>query len=94
MKKLLILLLTVVLLAGCGKGKPAKELVSEENAKGLVLTILQGATEKDIKKFTKDFDDGKYEYDVEVIYNNMEYEFEINAETGEIISWESEPARK
>ena len=94
MKKLLTLILAVVLLAGCGKGKPQKELVSEENAKGLVLTIVQGASEKDIKKFSKDFDDGKWHYDIEVVYNKMEYEFEINAETGEIISWESEPAGK
>ena len=30
------------------------------------------------------------EYEVEIVYNAMEYDFEIDAYSGNIISWDSE----
>ena len=36
-------------------------------------------------KIAYDCDDGKAEYEIEFIYNNAEYEYDINAVTGEII---------
>ena len=51
---------------------------------------MPGATDADIRKFKKDIDDGREEYEGEIIYKNTEYEFEIDAQTGEIIKWESE----
>ena len=33
-----------------------------------------------------DWDDGRAEYEVEIVYNYMEYDFEIDANTGSIIS--------
>lgn len=103
----LALVLVLLFVAGCGvndkalnnkeanpqaeKQASSTQLISEDNVKQMILTLVQGASEKDIRKFKKDFDDGKWEYDIEVVYNKMEYEFEINAETGEIISWDSEP---
>lgn len=123
--------LSVLILAGCGKGKPAPEkntatsqteqsaqtsqvkpgaekeapqegaekkekddIISEEAAKRLVFALLQGSTEKDIIKCEKDFDDGKWKYEIEIINNNLKYEFEIDAQTGVISSWESEPVGK
>ena len=35
-------------------------------------------------------DDGRLIYEGDIRYDGMEYEFEINAENGKIISWESE----
>ncbi|MBQ3022757.1 MAG: PepSY domain-containing protein [Clostridia bacterium] len=71
---------------------PEKEQqeISEENAKKFVLTLLEGASEKDIREFKKEYDDGKLVYDIKVVYNKMEYEFELDAHTGEIVSWDSE----
>lgn len=36
-------------------------------------------------KIAYDYDDGKAEYEIEFIYNNTEYEYDIDAVTGEII---------
>ena len=45
---------------------------------------------------TKDFsmhleqDDGRLIYEGKIVYEQMEYEFEIDAGTGDFISWEQE----
>lgn len=64
--------------------------ISEEDAKKAALSKVPGATDADIRKFKTDIDDGREEYEGEIIYKNTEYEFEIDAQTGEIIKWESE----
>ncbi len=66
------------------------EVITEERAKEIALEKVPGATDADIREFRKDFDDGREEYEGKIIYNNTEYEFEINAKTGEVITWESE----
>lgn len=68
----------------------APKLVPEENVKKMIFALLEGATDKDIRKMEKDLDDGKWKYEIEVIYKGLEYDFEIDAETGQILSWESE----
>lgn len=40
-----------------------------------------------------DFDDGKKIYDIEFIYNNQEYNYEIDATTGEIVSYDKDNIR-
>ena len=40
-----------------------------------------------------DFDDGKKIYDIEFIYNNQEYNYEIDATTGEIIGYDKDNIR-
>lgn len=37
-----------------------------------------------------DVDDGIQEYDVDFFYNGLEYEFEIHAKTGKVISFETD----
>lgn len=64
--------------------------ISEADAKKAALSKVPGATDADIRKFKKDIDDGREEYEGEIIYENTEYEFEIDAQTGGIIKWESE----
>ena len=51
---------------------------------------MPGATTSDIYKFKLDLDDGRYEYEGEIIYKGMEYEFTIDASSGKIVDWESE----
>lgn len=62
--------------------------ISEQKAKEIALARVPGATMNDIRKFKLDYDDGMRLYEGEIFYNFREYEFEINADTGEIVSWE------
>lgn len=64
--------------------------ITEDKAKEIALAKVPGATAENIREFKKEFDDGREEYDGKIIYNNTEYEFEIDAKTGEIINWEAE----
>ena len=41
-------------------------------------------------EFKQDYDDGRLIYEGKIIYNNREYEFEIDAATGAVLDWESE----
>ena len=66
--------------------------VSEAAAKKTALAQVPGATEANIIKFKLDMDDGRWEYEGEIVYNNMEYDFTIDANTGSIIEWDSESA--
>ena len=50
---------------------------------------VPGASEDDLY-LELDYDDGKLIYEGEILYDSYEYEFEINAETGEMESWEKE----
>ncbi len=72
------------------KNEGNENLKSEEEIKKIALSKVEGATEENIRKFHKDRDDGRWEYEVEIVLDKMEYEFEIDAETGEIISWDQE----
>lgn len=60
--------------------------ISLESAKEIALAQVSGATAGNIVKAEKDYDDGYTEYEIEILYNGYEYDFEISAETGEIIS--------
>lgn len=63
--------------------------VSIETAKQTALALVSGATENNIRIYT-DYDDGRMVYEGKIIYNAMEYEFEIDAATGNIIEWDVE----
>ena len=63
--------------------------VSIETAKQTALARVSGATESHIRIYT-DYDDGRMVYEGKIIYNAMEYEFEIDAATGNIIEWDAE----
>lgn len=66
--------------------------ITAEEAKTLALAQVPGATESDIIKFETDRDDGRIEYEGEILYSGMKYEFEIDAYSGTIRSWEAEKA--
>ncbi len=68
-----------------------KELTADE-AKAIALAKVPGATKDNIRDFEVDRDDGRLEYEGEIVYDGMEYEFEIDAYSGAIRSWEAEPA--
>lgn len=64
-------------------------LISEKKAKNIALGQVEGATESDLR-IHRDNDDGKDIYEGSIIYNETEYDFEIDAQTGDIIEWSSE----
>ena len=66
--------------------------ITAEEAKALALAQVPGAAESDIIEFKTDRDDGRIEYEGEILYSGMKYEFEIDAYSGTIRSWEAEKA--
>ena len=48
------------------------------------------ATANDILEFEVDHDDGRMEYEGKILYDGMEYEFEIDAYSGAIQEWDAE----
>ena len=59
--------------AGSGDG------ISVDEAKSIDLEKVKGASESDIVKVVRDTDDGREEYDVEIIYDGYEYDIELSA---------------
>lgn len=65
--------------------------ITAEQAKQLVLARVPGATAANFHEFETDYDDGRLRYEGELIYNGMEYEFEIDGYSGSFLEWSSEP---
>lgn len=65
--------------------------VSIDKAKEIALSHA-GLTSDQVtfKRTELDFDDGVQKYEVEFIYNNKEYSYEIDATTGKVISYEQD----
>lgn len=65
--------------------------VSMEDAMAIALERVPGASERDLRiKLEFDDDDGVYRYDGDIIYDQKEYDFEIDANTGTILEWSEE----
>lgn len=67
----------------------ADTAVSVDDVKKTVLENVPGATEDNLR-LKMDFDDGRYTYEGEIIYDNTKYEFEIDAQTGSMYEWQQE----
>ena len=63
--------------------------ITQEEAAKLALDRVSGSTEQDIR-IELDYDNGSYKYEGEIIYNQKEYEFEIDANTGTFLEWSEE----
>lgn len=59
------------------------------SAKQIALGRVSGATDNNIRIY-KEYDDGRFVYEGEIIYNATEYEFKIDASTGTVLEWEAE----
>ena len=70
----------------CGNGPGATAGIGLEKAKSIALGQVSGATASDITVAHCDYDDGHLEYDIEIVYNGNEYEFEIDGTSGTILS--------
>ena len=65
--------------------------ITADRAKEIALAQVPGATTANIREFETDYDDGRLEYEGTIVYNKMEYEFEIDGYSGAIRSWDVEP---
>lgn len=71
-----------------GGDTAAEPLISEDEAINTILGKVPGASKSDIVSFGREYDDGRWIYEGELRYNGLEYEFEIDAQTGNILEWE------
>ena len=68
------------------------DIITEADAKAIALRHA-GLTESEVS-FTKvelDYDDGAYEYDIEFVAGNTEYDYTVNAANGKIVDFDREP---
>ncbi len=63
-------------------------LLTADEAMEIALARVPGATRDHIREFELDHDDGRPEYEGEIRFNGVEYEFEINARNGNVFKWE------
>ncbi|MBC5689297.1 PepSY domain-containing protein [Mediterraneibacter sp. NSJ-55] len=63
--------------------------ISMEEAMQIALERVPGATARDVK-IELDFDDGQYKYEGDIIHEQREYDFEIDANTGTVLEWSEE----
>lgn len=75
--------------SGGNGGQTASDIISEDEAIAIVLERISGASANDVW-IQLDRDDGKVYYEGDVYYNNKEYEFEIDAATGQVTDWSEE----
>ena len=69
------------------------KFIGEEKAKEIALKKAE--TDAENVKFDRvelDYDDGLWQYEVDFRQSNIEYDIDINAESGEILSFEKEKA--
>ena len=63
--------------------------ISENEAKDIALKHAKLSNDKvTFDRIEYDVDNGLSKYDIDFYYNNKEYSYEINAQTGEILSYE------
>lgn len=64
--------------------------LSMEDASNLALKRVPGASAQDLKIELDYDDDGYYKYEGDIIFDQKEYEFEIDANTGDFLEWKEE----
>lgn len=71
-------------------GEITAQSITEAKVKEIVLAKVPGAKESDIRELKKERDDGIEKYEGKIYFEKQEYEFEIDARSGEILQWETE----
>ena len=65
-------------------------MITQEKAQEIALAKVPGAAADNVTKLKLDRDDGMQVYEVEIVYNQMEYDLEISAADGRILDFEGE----
>jgi peptidase propeptide and YPEB domain protein len=64
--------------------------ITLEKAKSIALAKVPGANNSHVRELHLNRENGRLVYEGEIFYNGQEYEFDINAATGEIVKWKAE----
>jgi len=59
----------------------------------IALDRVIGATTEHIYRFESDYENSRPIYEGEIHYEQQEYDFEIDAQSGAILEWDMEPIR-
>ncbi len=73
-----------------GGSSAEKDMISEDEAKELVVSKVSGTPKKEEVHLKLDVDDGRKVYEGSVVHQEIKYEFEIDAQSGEILEWEED----
>ena len=96
---LLVALLSLSLMAGCTLGnaesqqltQPPEGAITAKAAEEIAISHAQvNPTEVTRLRTEFDYENGVPEYDVEFYHDGWEYDYEIHAQTGEILFWDKE----
>ena len=71
-------------------GKPLTTIITREKAQEIALAKVPGANASHVVKCKTDTENGRPVYEVEIVYNTMEYDFEIDAATGTILEMDAD----
>ena len=63
--------------------------LSQDEAVSLALQQVPGAAQEHVKEAKQDKEDGRMVYEIEILYSGMEYEFRIDAATGQLLESEA-----
>lgn len=66
------------------------ELIGEDEARKIALANVEGAKAEDMSRIDLDYDDGHWVYEGEIYQGEWEYEFEIDAENGNVLGFEKD----
>ena len=66
-------------------------IMDRSEAEGVITSYLPEGVE--IMRFERDYDDGRYTYEAKAFSDGIEYEVEIDAVSGELISYQEEVER-
>ncbi len=72
-----------------GSSSTSQDILSEEEVAAIALERVPGADASHLR-LELDRDDGRVLYEGQIIYNGVEYEFEIDGQTGNVIEWSEE----
>ena len=64
--------------------------IGVNRAMNIALKKVPGASNSHVKKINLDRENGRMVYEGEIYYNGQEYEFDIDAVTGDIVKWKVE----
>ena len=91
MRKKLIIFFMAAMVMAVGAGCSAQQnVIGDAKAKQIALDRVSGAKESDLTKFHLETDDGRQVYEGEIRYNDKEYDFEIDAVSGDVVNWEED----
>ncbi|MEG0829249.1 MAG: PepSY domain-containing protein [Anaerovoracaceae bacterium] len=78
---------------GTTQAATEKVKIDEAKAKSMVLAKVKGAKDSDLR-LKLDTENGKQVYEGEILHDGKEYDFEMDANSGEFVEWSEEAANK